>query len=81
MRATLITFYQTPLPTLLLLHSTTLSPLLCWAQIFISVLGNLPPSNSVRRGAYFMLSMANPMENIVTIIWVYVPCHLNNLIP
>ena len=31
-------------------------PSLCWAQIFVSVLGNLPPSNSVRRGAYFVLS-------------------------
>src|SRR5216683_2530715 len=27
-----------------------------WAWIFVSVLGNLPPSNSVRHGACFVLS-------------------------
>ena len=41
----------------LLSHSTTLFILsLSQAQIFVSVLGNLPPLNSVRRRACFMLS-------------------------
>src|SRR6266851_6515084 len=32
---------------------------LCWARIFISVLGDLPPSNSVRCGACFVLSLGS----------------------
>ncbi len=32
---------------------------LSWAWIFVSVLGNLPPSNSVRRGACFVLSLGH----------------------
>src|SRR5216683_6499358 len=39
------------------LPSSTLFILsLSWAWIFISMLGNLPPLNSVRRGACFVLS-------------------------
>src|SRR5229473_3190908 len=52
-----ISFYRTPpfLPPPLLNPLFILS--LSWAWIFVSVLGNLPPSNSVRRGACFMLSV------------------------
>ena len=38
--------------------STPSSPSLSWAWIFVSALGNLPPSNSVRRGACFVLSLS-----------------------
>ena len=39
-----------------LLPRSTLSPLLCWARIFVSVLGDLPPLNPFRREACFVLT-------------------------